>query len=419
MKKNVMLMILITLFTIAGFSQGMLGLRTVEATKTEDEASVTLQQETTMKLNIRTVDPLLQSFRDGFENPDLPGWTAVKIGEKSFKLPIGFTLSVADNGGNYDAEILDENRNRFAQLFMYQIEAYKLDELYIALIQTLYGEAATEKSFEEFKEYDDDLTVYFVNQLNTEENDYMPLFFIYRKGKDKETVSEGTAMFFFVEPFEYKTMEDPTYINPWVEGIAASLIDAMKTAEKEIPVQPEGEKSTIAAGDTDSFGAWVADSVRNAQWVDVPPEGWVEKTAQMFRVYHPAAFNTQTYMTDDFELMDFEYNGVAVSKLFVGFSAEALTVRDVLDELYDTYLASLGRYTIVRETPYLSDDAGYLITYELDFEDAIKCWVTISSESYEPGFLEGEYILFLGIADMGEAEAWKVIYHTLLMSLAF
>jgi hypothetical protein len=124
-------------------------------------------------------------------------------------------------------------------------------------------------------------------------------------------------------------------------------------------------------------------------------------------------------MTDDFELMDFEYNGVAVSKLFVGFSAEALTVRDVLDELYDTYLASLGRYTIVRETPYLSDDAGYLITYELDFEDAIKCWVTISSESYEPGFLEGEYILFLGIADMGEAEAWKVIYHTLLMSLAF
>src|SRR6056297_219274 len=152
MKKIFFIFMIFAIFVMtSSFSDGMLGLRTLEATETEQATEVLAETEEPgidAGLNLRTVDPLLVSFREGFQTPVLPGWKEGKIGDITFKIPMGFSTEAVKNGVNYDGKIRDTNGKIFAQLFLYQLDSYQLEELFNTLLKTLYADRAMdEKKF--------------------------------------------------------------------------------------------------------------------------------------------------------------------------------------------------------------------------------------------------------------------------------
>ncbi|NLZ14920.1 MAG: hypothetical protein GXY29_12110, partial [Thermotogaceae bacterium] len=149
MKKTFLVSLLVLTLCVLGFSDTMLGLRTIEATTTETTAA----SGETGKLSLKTIDPLLSSFRAGWKTPNLPGWSEATVGGYTFKLPAEFSLSSAKSGANIDAEIKDGSGRIFARLFIYQLDTYQLDELFKDLTTSLYGiRASGNKSFDEFSD---------------------------------------------------------------------------------------------------------------------------------------------------------------------------------------------------------------------------------------------------------------------------
>jgi len=423
MKKGLFLLVVVMMISISLFSEGMLGLRTVKATQTETEE--TPQQKTGLKLDLRTIDPLLQAFRDGFKSPDLPGWKVQKVGSKTVKVPEGFSLKGVQNGMNVDAEILDGNGKRFAQLFVYELQAYELTDLYDTLMQTLYAdEIADDKEFEEFKAYEGDLCVYFTRQTMLSEKVSMPVFFIYAKDETVEAVKSGTVVFLFVEPFDYQGEADMEDVNKWVEGIAGSLIDSMnegkKAAEETGKVQKDEKQERLPKDEFtgDDFGSMAANALQKQLMIEEIPYNWTIEQANYFSLMRPYELSVELYEGEGFEVMDFAYSGTTVAKLFVGTADEAVDTDEILDQLYDDYLKGLGTYTLIKETPYLSDGAGFLTTYELGFQQ-YRCWVTLYSEAEEEGVVNGEYLLLLAIAPENEVDEWKDIYLNILLSVTF
>src|SRR6056297_1343691 len=146
MKKNSFIFLLVLIFVLAtGFSEGMLGLRTLEATETQQATEAVVEEaEANVSLNLRTIDPLLIAFREGFKVPSIPGWKENHIGDLTFKVPKDFSTEIVKNGANYDGKIMDNDGETFAQVFLYQLDAYQLEELLETLLKTLYGDKAME-----------------------------------------------------------------------------------------------------------------------------------------------------------------------------------------------------------------------------------------------------------------------------------
>ncbi len=427
MKKIVYIFLLFFVFAITStFSEGMLGLRTLEATETEQATEVVADSEEAsagIGLNLRTIDPLLVSFRDGFEAPTLPGWKEGNIGNITFKLPAGFSMEAVKNGVNYDGKIKDKNGKTFAQLFLYQLDSYKLDELFNVLLKTLYADRATdEKKFEEFKEYPDDQVVYFTRVIMTDQMISYPILFVYQKGETNQDILPGPVLFLFFEPVEYQAEADQEQLNNWIEGVAGSLLDTMTTKKQEKVEEPKmpDTKETEEEGleiKGEDFGAKLAYCIENEIYLAELPLDWKVGEGDYFTFWYPDKFTVNYYEITNGEVVDLVHQGVTMAKLFVGESDEYIYEEDVLDELYQNYLTGLGSYELVKTTPY-SDSFGYLITYELNFND-YKCWISIYSESEWEGTVYGEYLIFLGIAPLNETKVWEEDYLDILLSMTF
>lgn len=428
MKKYVLLFFVIIAFQVS-FSEGLLGLRTLESKETQasTETTATFEESSpSLKLNLRTIDPLLVAFKEGFKTPSLPGWSSQKIGELSFKIPNGFSFDVAKNGLNYDAKIMDTNSEQFAQLFLYQLESYQLDELFDSLVKSLYSNKATgEKAFEEFKDYPRGMLAYFTRIYMSDQKITYPILFAYQKGETNKDVLSGQVLFLFVEPSQYQAESDLELLNSWIEGIAGSLLNDMsveKTEEVnqvkkkvEEPVKPS-EEEIILKGN--NFGSKMAYAMENVIFISQPPKGWSVAQGDTFEFFYPHEFDVEFHETEDMEVADLGSQGTTMAKLFIGETEEYLLEEDILDELYFNYLSGLGSYTLVSTTPYFDPDGISLVTYEVDFR-GYKCWITIFSESDSEGYLNGEFLIFLGIAPLEDVQAWQEDYLSILLSLTF
>lgn len=419
MKKIVFILFLLVCFALTSmFSEGMLGLRTLEATQTQQATELTNQES--VGLNLRTIDPLLIAFQEGFKSPALPGWKENQIGDLSFKVPMGFSSEAIRNGVNYDGKITDANGETFAQLFLYQLDAYQLDELMSTLLKTLYGNKPTgERGFEKFKEYSNDQVVYFTRVYMYDQKITNPIMLVYQKGKTNEDIQPGSVLLLFFEPMQYQADTDQEQLNSWIEGIAGSLIEAM-TTEKPEKVDKPGEKEekeeTVAILGK-NLGEKLAYCIENEIYLAKLPAGWKEAKGTHFSFWYPERFTTDFYLTEDGEVTDLVYQGVTMAKIFVGETYEHVLEEDVFNELYQTYLSGLGAYNLVSTSPSFGD-FGSMVTYEMDFS-GYKGWISLYSESDWEGNLYGEYLVFLGIAPYNEVEVWEEDYLDILISMSF
>jgi hypothetical protein len=427
MKKNSFIFLLVLIFVLAsGFSEGMLGLRTLEATETQQATEAAVEEEVSVGLNLRTIDPLLIAFRDGFKTPVLPGWKESFIGDLTFKIPMGFSAEIVKNGANYDGKIADNNGMTFAQVFLYQLDAYQLEELLDTLLKTLYGDKATEeKKFEEFKEYPNDKVAYFTRVYMSDQKISYPILFAYQKGETNQDIIPGSVLFLFIDPYQYQADADQEKLNNWIQGIAGSLLNAM-TAEKKEKVEevkkpekvdkPEPEDDSVEIKG-DNFGEKLAYSIENEIYLAELPENWQVGEADYFTFWYPKSMDANYYDITNGEVVDLVYQGVTMAKIFIGESDEYISEEDVFDELYQSYLSGLGSYKLVETTPAFGD-YGSLITYEMDFS-GYKGWVSVYSESDWEGYVYGEYLIFLGIAQFNEVEIWEIDYLDILISMQF
>lgn len=427
MKKNSFIFLLVLIFVLAsGFSEGMLGLRTLEATETQQATEAAVEEEVSVGLNLRTIDPLLIAFRDGFKTPVLPGWKESFIGDLTFKIPMGFSAEIVKNGANYDGKIADNNGMTFAQVFLYQLDAYQLEELLDTLLKTLYGDKATEeKKFEEFKEYPNDKVAYFTRVYMSDQKISYPILFAYQKGETNQDIMPGSVLFLFIDPSQYQAEADQEKLNNWIQGIAGSLLNAM-TAEKKEKVEevkkpekvdkPEPEDDSVEIKG-DNFGEKLAYSIENEIYLAELPENWQVGEADYFTFWYPKSMDANYYDITNGEVVDLVYQGVTMAKIFIGESDEYISEEDVFDELYQSYLSGLGSYKLVETTPAFGD-YGSLITYEMDFS-GYKGWVSVYSESDWEGYVYGEYLIFLGIAPFNEVEIWEIDYLDILISMQF
>jgi len=423
MKKNSFIFLLVLIFLLAtGFSEGMLGLRTLEATETQQAT----EAEVSVGLNLRTIDPLLIAFRDGFKTPSLPGWKESLIGELTFKIPLGFSAEIVKNGANYDGRIVDNNGLTFAQVFLYQLDAYQLEELLNTLLKTLYGDKAMEeKKFEEFKAYPNDKVAYFTRVYMSDQKISYPVLFAYQKGETNQDIMPGSVLFLFVEPSEYQAEADQEQLNSWIEGIGGSLLHAMtieKKQQAEDAKKPEKEDKTELEDESveilgNNFGEKLAYCIENEIYLAELPQNWIVGEADYFTFWYPDSMEANYFDITDGEVVDLTYQGVTMAKIFIGESYEYVNEEEVFDELYQNYLAGLGTYKMVNTTPAFGD-FGSLITYEMDF-NGYKGWISVYSESDWEGYLYGEYLIFLGIAPFNEVEAWEIDYLDILISMQF
>ncbi|HPF17504.1 MAG TPA: hypothetical protein PLN92_07995 [Thermotogota bacterium] len=419
MKRNVFILFLLLSFVLTSvFSEGMLGLRTLEATQTQQATESSTQES--IGLNLRTIDPLLISFKEGFKSPTLPGWKVNQIGEVSFKVPMGFGSEAIRNGVNYDGKITDANGETFAQLFLYQLEAYQLDELVNTLLKTLFGNRATgEKTYEEFKDLSHDQVAYFTRIYMNDQKITYPILFIYQKGESYHDILPGSILFLFFQPSQYQADADQEQLNSWIEGIAGSLIESMTTEKTEKVEKPEEkeEKVESVAILGENLGEKLAYCIENEIYLAKLPAGWKEAKGTYFSFWHPDHFTTDFYLTEDGEVTDLVYQEVAMAKIFVGETYDYVLEEDIFYELYQTYLSGLGTYKLVETTPSFGD-FGSMVTYEMDFS-GYKGWISLYSESDWEGNLYGEYLVFLGIAPYNELEVWEEDYLDILISMSF
>ncbi|HPE69161.1 MAG TPA: hypothetical protein PLF96_07580 [Thermotogota bacterium] len=427
MKRLFWMGFLVVLFAFFGFSEGLLGLRTVEPTPTA--VSTPTEQATGTEqavgvLSLRTIDPLLSSFRDGWKVPNLPGWSTQKAGDFSFKVPANFSVSSSKSGANIDGELKDAQGKRFAWLFVYQLESYGVEELLDAVVASLYADRATsEKDFEEFQELGDGKVAYFTRLGMKDQKMSFPVLLLYSAGEKPEEVESGTVVMLFFEPVEYLREDQQQALQGWIEGIGGSWIGAFSAPPEEVkqPTPPKVQEPVAPKPSRKQadLGSLLVDAVSMDDWVTSLPRGWEEEVAYTFQMYYPEYMVPEYFYDDAFEGFDFGYGEITVAKVFVGDTGdEWFLADDVFDELYESYLSGLGSYDLVKETPYFDEDMGFLKVYEMDF-DEYKGWIAIFSESEYTDEVAGEFILFVGISPYDEVDSWAQTYRTMLMSIQF
>jgi hypothetical protein len=125
--KKLLLIALTVIFAVGLF--GQLGLRTLtpEPTETADASEtgeIVPDSEELNTLSLRTIDPLLVSFREGWTSPDDPSWKVEMIGSTEIMIPQNFSIFQEKTGLNYDVQIFDKDGLLFGRLFLYQLESY-------------------------------------------------------------------------------------------------------------------------------------------------------------------------------------------------------------------------------------------------------------------------------------------------------
>ncbi|HNW45812.1 MAG TPA: hypothetical protein PLU70_01475 [Thermotogota bacterium] len=420
MKRVLVALCLIFSLCVLGFSDNLLGLRTVEATTTE----AATEKTETGKLSLKTIDPLRASFQAGWKAPSLPGWKEAVVGGYTLKLPAGFSLNASKSGSNFDAEIVDSSGQLFARLFVYQLDAYKLDELLVDLTTSLYGvRTSGSKSFEEYSDLQNGRTAYLTKLTLSDQLFALPVLLLYQKGAQQTDVKSGTVVMLIVEPGLYQAPEKQDLLAAWIEGIGGSLIgsyapaSSAKTTEPvTIPVKETPKTTGLPAGK--DFGALLIQRLSAEEWLDSPKRGWKTAYGDSFYVFYPAELKPDYFYADQLEGFDFVSTDMTVAKLFVGYIDEELLCDELYQDLLSSYLGGLGNYNLIKKTPYLDLQLGFVKTYELSFSD-MRAWIMLFSESIIEDVFQGEYIVFIGIAPTRETETWKDIYLDMIMSVSF
>ncbi len=420
MKITLLASLLVLILCVIGFSDTLLGLRTIEATTTETSTS----SVETGKLSLKTMDPLLASFRTGWKVPNLPGWSEVSVGGFTLKLPADFSLSSTKSGANVDSEIKDASGRLFARLFIYQLDSYQLDELYRDLTTSLYGiRASGNKSFEEFSELGNGKIAYLTKMVVSNESASIPILFLYQQGAQQTDIKSGTVVMMIVEPHHYQAADQQEVLLSWTEGIGGSAMNAFapiastkQTEPVTTPISVTPQTITVPAGQ--DFGALLAQRLYAEEWLSELPAGWETAYGDAFSVFYASDFTPSYFSADILEGFDFAFNGITIAKLFVGRSDEELLVDELYQDLLLNYLSGLGNYTLAKKTPFLDIGLGFVKTFELSYSDA-RAWIMIFSESIIEDIFEGEYIVFIGMAPAKEAETWKETFLDLIMSIAF
>ncbi|MCP5457773.1 MAG: hypothetical protein H7A29_08085 [Thermotogae bacterium] len=415
--KKLLLIALTVIFAVGLF--GQLGLRTLtpEPTETADASEtgeIVPDSEELNTLSLRTIDPLLVSFREGWTSPDDPSWKVEMIGSTEIMIPQDFSIFQEKTGLNYDVQIFDKEGLLFGRLFLYQLESYARSELISAVVGSLYGEGATtESSYEETVELHDGRIAYLVSLKIRPEVDY-PFVVVYSPSEEADTTEPGAVTMCVFEPLHYSGSELDK-----AKEIIAGIVGSLISAEEE----PEEEEEVIALPSekeehTDIFVRMV-ESLLSEEDLDIYIDDWIEVEGDYFAFMMPPEFSVAFYLADYFEVADLGFQGTVVGKIFVGESEESASTSDVLNQYVYQYLGSFGDYELVDSYTGYVDRESVVNVYALDFSGQL-CWMALYSESHDAEFSgPGEYFVLLGLADYEEAVMWAEWYTGILATLDF
>lgn len=431
---KVLLIFLLIFISPFVFSTNGLGLRTLpEATPTET-------QKESSPLDLRTIDPLLSSFRDGWKSPDLPGWKSWEIGKNELKLPSNFEITIEESGRNIDSQIVDSKGRHFARFYLYQLQGYGVDDLLNQLMKQLFGNKATEeKEFEEYKNLDEKRTAYLTRVLMNDSLETYPVLFVYEAAEELSVTKPGTVAIFIFEPRYYVGEKD--MVNNWISGIVGSYIESsrpgMEVKEEHVEKTDEPPKEEIKeelieetkpekryTKTGDAYIDSLLPLIEGYEFLEGPPDSWFEVNGETFSFYIPSDFSVEFFQTtglDQMEVADISYQGYIMSKIIVGYKYDLTSTSDYLKETAATYLAGLGQYTIGKHivSDQLDDSGSYINIYRLDYPDQYA-WVSMYSKSFDPDtFGPGEYVTFIGLTRINDAESWAYYYSNIFMSLSY
>ena len=408
------LLILAVLFSVAAF--GQLGLRTVTSTATETQTSVaTSATSTTGTLSLRTVDPLLLSFREGFKAPDDPGWIEKKVGNVSLKLPGLFSVSSQKFGSNYEAQIFDGNGKLFGRFFYYQLEPYDLEELLNAVIPSVYGNTTTgEKSYEETMWMENGMGVYLAS-LKMVANIDFPVIFVYTPGDEITVTSQGPVAMFFFEPVEY-TGEKLDEAKAIIADIVGSYLFPIEEKEED----EGGIKPPKVIEERDPFVRLFMDLFNDSR-SPVNTDDWIEVQGDRFGFMMNPQFSVHFYPGETSETADLGYSGTVVSKIVVGEIDTSSPIEGVFKEVIEEFLAVLAveGYEIVDSFSSVVKEGTAVNIYAVDFT-GVLCWIIIYSETDSiASFGPGDYFIFIGLPDSDNLSQWAEWYAGMVISLDF
>ena len=424
MRIRLLVSLLLILFAVPVLStQPVLGLRTiVQATPTEIEIATPTEEISPPggPLVLKTLDPLLLSFREGWKVPELPGWKTKTTGTFDLKVPSGFAATVEMSGKNMDIEITDTDGDRFARLYIYQLQTYDVDELMDQLLGQLFGNRYSgDKEFQEFKDLGNGRMAYLSRVIIQEKKTSYPVVFVYNWGTEDSVIKAGETAMMIFEPDKYVMEIDRA--NGWIEGIAASYINGIVTVEKKEDVQKQVTEEVKTPGTGDPFVDFVVKVLDDAASIIDPPYDWEYVYGELIELYIPPEFIAEVdyFEDDEMEVVDLDFDGI-VAKVIVGYSDDRDTFKGYLDWIIDAYLPENEKYTTGAEETRgpIGEYGGYVKIKRLDTGDSYY-WILIYSDSEDPGIVTDEYMVFIGWADRSEPEYWADFYNTIVFSIEF
>ncbi len=402
------------LFVFSIFAFGQLGLRTITPLATETAPSTATEEATAIRtLGLRTVDPLLQSFREGWSAPEDQDWSSQSVGDIQLKLPPDFSLSIERYGSNYDVVILDQENQLFGRLFYYQLESYDLQEIFTEGIVSFYGEGTVgDKSFEEKREFSNGLAAYLISMKMLNESVDFPVVIVYTPKDTLDLTSPGSVGIFVFEPTRFAPGSELDKAKEIMAGIVGSYIFQPDT-RTDHPTPPTSIYS-------DPLIAILASLVEDEDFdFEVDMEEWLDVEGETFAFAMQPEFSVEFTTGDGFEVADLGLRGIIVAKLLVGEFEETATTAEIVEEVVWEYLGGFGDYVLIESYSGTVDNSGSININALDFSGQL-CWIVVFSESLEPEtFGPGEFFVFIGLAEEENKQEWAQWYAGVLLTLTF
>ena len=437
-KPGLLFLLLVVAVTVM-VSRPTLGLRTIPDATTTETGTPVIQIEApgpAGPISLKTIDPLLLEFREGWKVPDLPGWKVETVGTLKIKLPAGFKISSEISGKNIDAEIVDENGRLFARFYNYQLQGYEIGDLVSQLLGQLFGNKATgEREYEEYKDLKNGKTAYLTRVIMSGETVTYPVILIYNPGEEPNLTTAGEVAIFIFEPKFYP--DEPDRISNWIGGMIAGYLEAglaaLEIEGEEIQKKPqveeqeekpkEEQKPAVSyKGVGDPFMDKVLSILEGSEPIEHPYD-WQEVYGNTFSFYLPYDFSVEFSMAgglEQMEVADIGYQNYIISKLVVGYKYGFDTPGNYLNQLAGNYLGWLGQYTVGKQVtrgPF-DDEGSYVTLYRLDYPSQYA-WVALYSKSFDPNaFGPGVYLPFPGLTQKQDAEEWSYYYSNILLSIS-
>ncbi|HPB64177.1 MAG: hypothetical protein AB2L23_07680 [Mesotoga sp.] len=413
MRKFILFLLFMTI-SIALF--GQLGLRTLtpEATQTTPAVS---PLET---LTLRTVDPLLQSFRDGWKEPEDPTWTSFIVGNRELKLPQHFSISTQKYDVNYDVRIYDSEGRLFGWLFYYQLESYDLQELLNTVVSSVYGDKATgEKPFEEKRSFDNGLAAYLASLKITGQTVDFPSVIVYSPKESLDVTSAGSVAIFFFEPSNF-TGPALDMAKSWIAGVVGSFVYQTEAIVEPVVTPEIIEPPVVEVTVPDDPFIRIIASLLAGEDVEIENiDSWKDVEGEYFGFAMPPEFSVEFLMGDGFEVADLGIGGMILAKFMVGEFYESAVTTEILGEIVGTYLGAFGGYSIAASHTIKIEGESSINLYALDFSGQF-CWIALFSESPNPEtFGPGEFFVFLGLVDPTMKDQLAGYYAGMLATLNF